>query len=184
MRRVEALTGAAASAWLAANSQTINALAGMVKTGRDKVTEKVKGLIDRNRQLERELDQLKVKLAASQGADLLANVEEVSGVNVLVTELQGVEPKALRDTMDQLRNKLGSGVVLLAVKNDDKASIVAGVTQDLTGRVKAGDLIRYTAGQMQGKGGGRPDMAQGGGDAALLSKALASAKPWLQETLG
>ena len=184
VRRVEALTGAAASAWLAANSQTINALAGMVKTGRDKVTEKVKGLIDRNRQLERELDQLKVKLAASQGADLLANVEEVSGVNVLVTELQGVEPKALRDTMDQLRNKLGSGVVLLAVKNDDKASIVAGVTQDLTGRVKAGDLIRYTAGQMQGKGGGRPDMAQGGGDAALLSKALASAKPWLQETLG
>ena len=184
VRRVEALTGAAASAWLAANSQTINALAGMVKTGRDKVTEKVKGLIDRNRQLERELDQLKVKLAASQGADLLANVEEVSGVNVLVTELQGVEPKALRDTMDQLRNKLGSGVVLLAVKNDDKASIVAGVTQDLTSRVKAGDLIRYTAGQMQGKGGGRPDMAQGGGDAALLSKALASAKPWLQETLG
>ena len=184
VRRVEALTGAAASAWLAANSQTINALAGMVKTGRDKVTEKVKGLIDRNRQLERELDQLKVKLAASQGADLLANVEEVSGVNVLVTELQGVEPKALRDTMDQLRNKLGSGVVLLAVKSDDKASIVAGVTQDLTGRVKAGDLIRYTAGQMQGKGGGRPDMAQGGGDAALLSKALASAKPWLQETLG
>ena len=183
VRRIEALTGAAASAWLAANSQTVNTLASMVKSGRELVTDKVQDLMDRNRQLERELAQLKVKLAAAQGADLLGEAEQINGVNVLVTELQGVEPKALRDTMDQLRNKLGSGVVLLAVKADDKASIVAGVTQDITGRIKAGDLIRYTAGQMNGKGGGRPDMAQGGGDASMLAAALQSVKPWLQENL-
>ena len=184
VRRIEALTGAAASAWMADNSQTVGALAGMVKSNREQVTEKVQGLMDRNRQLERELEQLKVKLAASQGADLLGNAVDIGGVKVLVTELQGVEPKALRDTMDQLRNKLGSGVVVLAVKTDDKASIVAGVSQDITSRVKAGDIIRHAAGQMNGKGGGRPDMAQGGGEAAMLAAALESLTPWLQETLG
>lgn len=183
VRRIEALTGAAASAWLAANSQTVNQLAGMVKAGRDQVTEKVQGLMDRNRQLERELEQLKVKLAASQGADLVSNAEEINGVKVLVTELEGVESKALRDTMDQMRNKLGSGVVVLAVKGGDKASIIAGVTKDVTDRVKAGDIIRHAASQMNGKGGGRPDMAQGGGDAELLATALESVKPWLQDAL-
>ncbi|MDP6967521.1 MAG: alanine--tRNA ligase [Gammaproteobacteria bacterium] len=183
VRRIEALTGAAASAWLAANSQTVGTLANMVKSGREQVADKIQGLLDRNRQLERELEQLKVKLAAAQGADLIDEAEQINGVKVLVTELQGVEPKALRDTMDQLRNKLGSGVVLLAVKTGDKASIVAGVSQDIAGRVKAGDLIRHTAGQMNGKGGGRPDMAQGGGDAAMLNAALQSVKPWLQENL-
>ncbi|MGB1347059.1 MAG: DHHA1 domain-containing protein, partial [Pseudomonadales bacterium] len=154
-----------------------------VKSGRDQITDKVQGLLDRNRQLERELEQLKVKLAASQGAELVEQAEEINGVKVLITELQGVEPKALRDTMDQLRNKLGSGVVLLAVKTGDKASIVAGVSKDMAGRVKAGDLIRFAAGQMNGKGGGRPDMAQGGGEAAMLATALESVKPWLQENL-
>ena len=183
VRRIEALTGAAASAWLSGNSQTVSSLASLVKSGRDQITDKVQGLLDRNRQLERELEQLKVKLAASQGAELVEQAEEINGVKVLITELQGVEPKALRDTMDQLRNKLGSGVVLLAVKTGDKASIVAGVSKDMAGRVKAGDLIRFTAGQMNGKGGGRPDMAQGGGEAAMLAAALESVKPWLQENL-
>jgi alanyl-tRNA synthetase len=183
VRRIEALTGAAASAWLSGNSQTVSSLASLVKSGRDQITDKVQGLLDRNRQLERELEQLKVKLAASQGAELVEQAEEINGVKVLITELQGVEPKALRDTMDQLRNKLGSGVVLLAVKTGDKASIVAGVSKDMAGRVKAGDLIRFTAGQMNGKGGGRPDMAQGGGEAAMLATALESVKPWLQENL-
>ncbi|HBD23484.1 MAG TPA: alanine--tRNA ligase [Oceanospirillaceae bacterium] len=183
VRRIEALTGAAASAWLSGNSQTVSSLASLVKSGRDQITDKVQGLLDRNRQLERELEQLKVKLAASQGAELVEQAEEINGVKVLITELQGVEPKALRDTMDQLRNKLGSGVVLLAVKTGDKASIVAGVSKDMAGRVKAGDLIRFTAGQMNGKGGGRPDMAQGGGEAAMLATALESVKPWLQDNL-
>jgi alanyl-tRNA synthetase len=183
VRRIEALTGAAASAWLSDNSQTVSSVANMVKSSRDQITDKVQGLLDRNRQLERELEQLKVKLAASQGAELVEQAEEINGVKVLITELQGVEPKALRDTMDQLRNKLGSGVVMLAVKTGDKASIVAGVSKDMAGRVKAGDLIRFTAGQMNGKGGGRPDMAQGGGEAAMLTAALESVKPWLQENL-
>ena len=122
-------------------------------------------------------------MAASQGSDLLSQVQEINGIKVLITQLEGVEPKSLRDAMDQLRNQLGSGVVMLAVTQDDKASIVAGVTKDLTGKVKAGDLIRHTASSMSGKGGGRPDMAQGGGQADQLTGALESAKTWIQDQL-
>ena len=122
-------------------------------------------------------------MAASQGSDLLSQVQEINGIKVLITQLEGIEPKSLRDAMDQLRNQLGSGVVMLAVTQDDKASIVAGVTKDLTGKVKAGDLIRHTASSMSGKGGGRPDMAQGGGQADQLTGALESAKTWIQEQL-
>ena len=184
VRRVEALTGAAASEWLAATGKTLAAVSGLVKAGREQVADKVQNLIETNRQLERELDQLKAKMAASQGADLVSEAKIINGVTVLISQLEGVEPKSLRDAMDQLRNKLGSGVVMLAVTQGDKASIVAGVTQDLTGRVKAGDLIHHTSSNMSGKGGGRPDMAQGGGQADQLAHALESAEVWLQETLG
>ena len=143
----------------------------------------MQSIIEKNRLLERELDQLKAKMAASQGSDLLSQVQEINGIKVLITQLEGVEPKSLRDAMDQLRNQLGSGVVMLAVTQDDKASIVAGVTKDLTGKVKAGDLIRHTASSMSGKGGGRPDMAQGGGQADQLTGALESAKTWIQDQL-
>ena len=183
VRRIEALTGAAASNWFASNAQLINQLAGLVKASREQVADKVKAVVERNRSLERELDQLKAKVAASQGADLASQAIEINGVKVLISTLEGVEAKSLRDAMDQLRNKLGSGVVMLAVAQDDKASIVAGVTQDLTSRVKAGDLIRHTASAMSGKGGGRPDMAQGGGQADQLEQALHSANAWLQEKL-
>ena len=184
VRRVEALTGAAASEWLAVTGKTLAAVSGLVKAGREQVADKVQNLIETNRQLERELDQLKAKMAVSQGADLVSEAKIINGVTVLISQLEGVEPKSLRDAMDQLRNKLGSGVVLLAVTQGDKASIVAGVTQDLTGKIKAGDLIRHTSSSMSGKGGGRPDMAQGGGQADELAHALESAEVWLQETLG
>jgi alanyl-tRNA synthetase len=183
VRRVEALTGAAASQWLADTGKTLAAVSSLVRAGRDQVTDKVLALIDKNRQLERELDQLKAKMAASQGADLVAQAQTINGVKVIISLLEGVEPKSLRDAMDQLRNKLGSGVVMLAVSQGDKASIVAGVTQDLTDKIKAGDLIRHTASSMSGKGGGRPDMAQGGGQADQLTQALESAQVWLENSL-
>jgi len=183
VRRIEALTGAAASTWLASTCTTLAAVSGLVKASREQVTEKVVTLIEKNRQLERELDQLKAKMAAVQGSDLLSQTQDINGVKVLIAQIEGVEPKALRDAMDQLRNQLGSGVVMLGVIEGDKASVVAGVTKDLTARVKAGDLIRHTASSMSGKGGGRPDMAQGGGQAAELIGALESAKGWLQDQL-
>ena len=183
VRRVEALTGAAASQWLASTCMMLSTVSGLVKANREQVTDKVQSIIEKNRLLERELDQLKAKMAASQGSDLLSQVQEINGIKVLITQLEGVEPKSLRDAMDQLRNQLGSGVVMLAVTQDDKASIVAGVTKDLTGKVKAGDLIRHTASSMSGKGGGRPDMAQGGGQADQLTGALESAKTWIQDQL-
>lgn len=183
VRRVEALTGAAASQWLASTCTAFAAVSGLVRASREQVTDKVQSLIEKNRQLERELEQLKAKMAASQGSDLLSQAQDINGVKVLIAQLEGVEPKALREAMDQLRNQLGSGIVMLAVTEGDKASLVAGVTKDLTIKVKAGDLIRHTASSMSGKGGGRPDMAQGGGQADQLVGALASAQAWLQEQL-
>ena len=175
VRRVEALTGAAASEWLASTGKILAAVSGLVRASREQVADKVQSLIEKNRQLERELDQLKVKMAASQGTDLISQAQDINGIKVLISRLEGVEPKSLRDAMDQLRNKLGSGVVMLAVTEGEKASIVAGVTQDLTSRVKAGDLIRHTASSMSGKGGGRPDMARGGGtDTKALPAAIES----------
>jgi len=184
VRRVEALTGAAASEWLANTGHTLSAVSGLVKASREQVTDKVQALIEKNRQLERELDQLKAKMAASQGANLVSQAQDINGVKVIISQLEGVEPKSLRDAIGQLGSELGSGVVMLAVTQGDKASIVASVTQDLTSKVKAGDLIRHTASNMSGKGGGRPDMAQGGGQADQLSDALKSAEVWLQELLG
>ena len=183
VRRVEALTGAAASAWLASTGQTLTTVSGLVKANRDQVADKVKALIEKNRQLERELDQIKAKMAAAQGKDLISQVQEIHGVKVLISVLEGVEPKSLRDAIGQLSSQLESGVVMLAVTLGDKASLVASVSQDLTNKVKAGDLIRHTAANMSGKGGGRPDMAQGGGQADQLTQALASAHTWLEESL-
>ena len=184
VRRIEALTGAAATEWIACNGHTLSTITQMVKAKRDTLIDTVQNILDRQRELEKELKQLKIKMAASQGMDLLDKAIDIEGTNVLIAQLQGVEAKALRDTMDQLRNKIGSGIVLLAVCEDDKASIIAGVSKDLTSRVKAGDIIKHATANMNGKGGGRPDMAQGGGDASLLNQALESVTPWLQETLG
>ncbi|MCP4596056.1 alanine--tRNA ligase [Neptuniibacter sp.] len=161
IRRVEAVTGATALDFFAEQ-----------KTQFEQKLQEQQG---KTRQLEKELEQMKAKLAAAKGADLISNAVEVNGVKVLAANLEGVEPKALRDTIDQLKNKLGSGIVVLATVSDDKVALAAGVTKDLTAKVKAGDLIKELTAKLGGKGGGRPDFAQGGGtDLAALPAALES----------
>ena len=175
VRRIEAVTGETALDWFAQSEALINELGSMVKAGRDSVVDKYRALNERNRALEKEIERLNAKLAGAKSADLLSAAVEIDGIKVLATKVEGVEAKSLRDMLDQLKTKLGSGVVVLAAVEDDKVSLVAGVTKDLTDRVKAGDLIKNLAAQVGGKGGGRPDMAQGGGtDVAALPAAIAS----------
>lgn len=175
VRRIEAVTGETALDWFAQSEALINELGSMVKAGRDSVVDKYRALNERNRALEKEIERLNAKLAGAKSADLLSAAVEIDGIKVLATKVEGVEAKSLRDMLDQLKTKLGSGVVVLAAVEDDKVSLVAGVTKDLTDRVKAGDLIKNLAAQLGGKGGGRPDMAQGGGtDVAALPAAIAS----------
>jgi len=185
VRRIEAVTGAAAIQWVEEDEIRLQRIADLVKAGRDDVAEKVTQLVERSRRLEKELGQLKSKLASSAGSDLAGNAVEVAGVKVLAAKLDGVDPKALRDTMDQLKNKLGSAVILLAAVSGEKVSLVAGVTKDQIPTLKAGDLVKFVAEQVGGKGGGRPDMAQAGGnDPAALPGALASVEGWVRESLG
>ena len=144
----------------------------------------VRQFLDRTRLLERELEQLKAKLASSAGASLLSQVVQVNGQQVLVARLDDIDPKGLRTSMDELKNRMQSGVLLLATVSDGKVSLIAGVTADLTGKVKAGELVNQVARQVGGKGGGRPDMAQAGGtEPAALPAALESVIPWLEERL-
>ena len=148
------------------------------------MVDKVGALKAANRELEKEIARLKQKLASSAGGDLASQAVEVNGAKVLAAALDGADPKSLRDTVDQLKNKLGSAVILLAAVNDDKIALTAGVTGDLTGQVKAGDLMKEFAGRLGGKGGGRPDMAQGGGnDVGALADTLKSVPEWVQEQL-
>ena len=157
----------------------------MLKAGREDVDEKVSHLLERNRKLEKELDQIKGRLASAAGSDLASGAVEINGIKVLASNLEGADPKSLRDTMDQLKSKLGSAVIVLAAVSGDKVNLVAGVTKDVTDRVKAGDLIRNVAEQVGGRGGGRPDMAPAGGNnAAALPQALASVEPWVRNALG
>ena len=184
VRRIEAVTGAAAIQWVEDDENRLQRIAELVKSGRDDVADKVTQLVERSRRLEKELEQLKGKLANSAGSDLAGSAVEVAGVKVLAAKLDGVDPKALRDTMDQLKNKLGSAVILLAAVSGEKVSLVAGVTKDQIPALKAGDLVRFVAEQVGGKGGGRPDMAQAGGnDPAALPMALASVEGWVRDTL-
>jgi alanyl-tRNA synthetase len=173
VRRIEAVTGTGALQWINANELALSDIAALVKGSRDSALDKVRSLNERNRQLEKEIERLTAKLASAQSGDLLSQVQDVNGIKVLAAKLDGIEPKALRDTLDQLKNKLGSGVVVLMTAQEDKVSLIAGVTKDLTGQVKAGDLVRELAARLGGKGGGRPDMAQGGGtDVAAVPAAL------------
>lgn len=170
IRRVEAVTGPVALDYFADQKAQFE--------------QKLQDQQAKNRQLEKELEQMKAKLAAAKGADLISNAVEVSGVKVLAAQLEGVEPKALRDTIDQLKNKLGSGVVVLATVSDDKIALAAGVTKDLTGQVRAGDLIKELTAKLGGKGGGRPDFAQGGGtDQVALPVTLESVTALVEAAL-
>jgi len=185
VRRIEAVTGRAAVEAMEAADDTLSRVAGLVKAGRDDVEDKVQQLIERSRKLEKELEQLKGKLASAAGSDLSAQAVEIAGLKVLAARLDGADPKSLRDTVDQLKNKLGSAAVVLAAVNGDKVSLVAGVTADHTQKVKAGELVNMVAQQVGGKGGGRPDMAQAGGtDPSGLDAALHSVPEWVRRQLG
>ncbi|WP_203141213.1 alanine--tRNA ligase [Marinobacter mangrovi] len=182
VRRIEAVTGKGALAWMDDTESRLRQVAGLVRGTRDSVIEKVEATLDRNRQLEKELEQLKAKLASSAGADLAGSAIEVNGLKVVASELPGADRKALMDTADQLKNKLGSGVVVLAAVDDGKVTLVAGVTKDATARVRAGDIMKKLAAAVDGKGGGRPDMAQGGGtDPSKLPDALSQVSGWVEE---
>ena len=184
VRRIEAVTGAAALAYLNGAEEQLKEAAVLVKGSRDNLLDKLSALLERNRQLEKEVDQLKAKAASAAGDDLAASATDVKGVKVLAARLDGLDGDALLALVDQLKNKLGRAVILLGSALEGKVTLVAGVTQDLTGQLKAGDLMKQAAAAVGGKGGGRPDMARGGGtDAAALEQALALAVPFVEQGL-
>jgi alanyl-tRNA synthetase len=185
VRRIEAVTGDAAEAWIETNDELLRRVAGLVRGGRDEVAVKVEQLVERTRGLERELDALRAKLASGSGRDLLDQAVDVKGIKVLAARLDGADSKALRTAADQLKDRLGSGVVVLGAVEDDKVRLVAGVTKDLTARLKAGSLIGPVAEHVGGKGGGRPDFAQAGGTAPeKLDAALALVASEVAAALG
>ncbi|RMP17030.1 Alanine--tRNA ligase [Pseudomonas syringae pv. delphinii] len=182
VRRIEAVTGAAALAWLNSAEDQLKEAATLVKGNRDNLLDKLTAVLERNRLLEKQLEQLQAKAASAAGDDLSSAALDVKGVKVLATRLDGQDGKALLALVDQLKNKLGRAVILLGSVHEDKVVLVAGVTKDLTGQLKAGDLMKQAATAVGGKGGGRPDMAQGGGvDAAALDSALALAVPFVEQ---
>ncbi len=184
VRRIEAVTGVGADQRQEQVEDTLKSVAALVKSSQETVLGKVSGLLDRNRELEKELMKLQQKLASAGSSDLMSEAVEVKGVKVLATVLEGVEPKSLREMVDQLKNKLGSGIIFLTVPDHEKFPLVAGVTKDLIGKVKAGDLLKMVAEQVGGRGGGRPDFAQGGGSQPEnIAAALASIPEWLEEKL-
>ena len=185
VRRVEAITGDNALAWVQQTNDTVLQAAGLLKTQPADLVERITLMQTQAKSLERDLDRLKSKLAASAGNDLAGQAVVLKGdAKLLVASLSGVDPKALRGMIDQLKDKLKSAVVLLAAVADDKISLAAGVTSDLSAQVKAGELVGMVASQVGGKGGGRPDMAMGGGtDASALPAAIASVDAWVRERL-
>lgn len=184
VRRIEAVTGAQALAYLNGAEDQLKEAAALVKGSRENLLDKLGAMLERNRQLEKELEQLKAKAASATGNDLAGSAVDVNGVKTLAARVDGLDGKALLALVDQLKNKLGSGVILLGGVQDEKVVLVAGVTPDLTGRLKAGDLMKQAAAVVGGKGGGRPDMAQGGGsDAGRLDEALALALSFVEQGL-
>ena len=182
VRRIEAVAGDVALGWVEGEEARLARIAGLVKGAVADVDDKVALLVERSRRLEKELEQLKAKLASAAGSELTDTVVEVDGVKVLAARLDGVDAKSLRDTLDQLKNKLGSGVVLLATESNGKVNLIAGVTKDLVGRFKAGDLVKAAAEKVGGRGGGRPDMAQAGGaDPTGIPAALDLVGDWVKE---
>jgi alanyl-tRNA synthetase len=185
VRRIEAVTGESALTYVGETEKRLGQIAGLLRGSRDDVANKVNQLLEQSRKLEKELDQLKAKLASSQGSDLLGQAVDMGGFKLLAAKLEGADAKALRETVDQLKNKLGSAVVLLAAVAEGKVMLAAGVTQDQTSRIKAGELVNHVALQVGGKGGGRPDMAQAGGtNPEALAGALVSVEPWVREKIG
>ncbi|ECM3598838.1 alanine--tRNA ligase [Salmonella enterica subsp. enterica] len=184
IRRIEAVTGEGAMATVHAQSDRLNDIAHLLKGDSQNLGDKVRAVLERTRQLEKELQQLKDQAAAQESTNLSSKAVDLNGVKLLVSELAGIEPKMLRTMVDDLKNQLGSTVIVLATVVEGKVSLIAGVSKDVTDRVKAGELIGMVAQQVGGKGGGRPDMAQAGGtDAAALPAALASVQGWVSAKL-
>ncbi|EHG2470741.1 alanine--tRNA ligase [Salmonella enterica] len=184
IRRIEAVTGEGAMATVHAQSDRLNDIAHLLKGDSQNLGDKVRAVLERTRQLEKELQQLKDQAAAQESANLSSKAVDLNGVKLLVSELASIEPKMLRTMVDDLKNQLGSTVIVLATVVEGKVSLIAGVSKDVTDRVKAGELIGMVAQQVGGKGGGRPDMAQAGGtDAAALPAALASVQGWVSAKL-
>lgn len=184
VRRIEAVTGEGAIASLHAQSDRLHEISQLLKGDSNSLSEKVRAVLERSRQLEKELLQLKEQQAAQESANLSSKAIDIKGVKVLVSELNDVEPKMLRTMVDDLKNQLGSTVIVLATVSGDKVSLISGVSKDLVDRVKAGELIGMVAQQVGGKGGGRPDMAQAGGtDAKALPGALSSVESWVASRL-
>ena len=184
VRRIEAVTGEGALEQVVALEATLDQAAALLKTGADSIVSKIEQMTERLKVTEREVDALKMKLATQAGGDLLDDVVDVCGVQCLVASLDGQDPKTLRDTLDRVKNRLSQGIVVLATVRDEKVNLIAGVTDNLTDRVKAGDLIGFVAAQVGGRGGGRADMAQAGGtEPASLPDAMKSVAAWLEEQL-
>lgn len=184
VRRVEAVAGAPALAWFGELEQTLDKVTSTLKAGRTTVLDKAATLVETNRTLNKELEALKVKLASASGGDLLDEATMIAGVAVLAKKIDGADAKTLRDMLDQLRSRMDKGVILLAAESDGKIALSAGVTKNLTADIKAGALMQFVAPQIGGKGGGRPDMAQGGGtDSAALPAALESVFSWVEGQL-
>ncbi|EPP0956257.1 alanine--tRNA ligase [Cronobacter dublinensis] len=184
VRRIEAVTGEGALSLVHAQNDRLNELSHLLKSDSQTLNDKVRAMVERTRQLEKELQQLKEQQAAQESASLSSKAVDIKGVKLLVSELAGVEPKMLRTMVDDLKNQLGSAVIVLATVAEGKVSLIAGVSKDVTDRVKAGELVGMIAQQVGGKGGGRPDMAQAGGtDAAALPAALGGVESWVAAKL-
>ncbi|AMJ97634.1 alanine--tRNA ligase [Alteromonas macleodii] len=184
VRRIEAVTGEHALEVVQTQQATLSSLSALLKTDSQNVLDRVVSLQNQTKELEKALNSAKQKLASQQGADMLSNAVEINGVKVLIANLEGVEAKSLRSMMDDIKNRIGEGIVVLGVANDAKVNLIAGVTKNFTSKVKAGELVNFVASQVGGKGGGRPDMAQAGGDQPEnLGQALDSVNAWLQDKL-
>ena len=184
VRRIEAVTGGGAYDFIKGREQVLSELGKVVRSGPSELVAKVKQLTDANRVLEKEVELLKAKIASGAGDDLLQKAIDLDGIKLLIANVEGVNSKALRDTVDQLKNKLGTSIVVLATVIEGKVSLVVGVSKDLTGKIKAGELINMVAEQVGGKGGGRPDMAMAGGtESVALPKALESVEAWVKAKL-
>jgi alanyl-tRNA synthetase len=185
VRRVEAITGDVALAYMQRQQAVLDDIAAALKSSASEAPGKIAQLLEGMRQLEKELARLKSKLAASQGDELVNQAVDIHGVKVLAATLEGADVAALRETMDKLKDKLKSAAIVLAAVQDGKVSLIAGVTQDLTSKLKAGELVNFVAQQVGGKGGGRPDMAQAGGtQPEALPQALAGVAEWVRAQLG
>jgi alanyl-tRNA synthetase len=186
VRRIEAVTGEGAFDFVVQTDHKLHDVAELLRATREDVEEKVRALVERSRRLEKEVAQLKDKLASGQGKDLAAEAESIGGVRFVATQVDGADAAALRNAVDQLKNKLGSAAIVLgSVDAEGKVVLIAGVTPDATGKVKAGELVNFVAQQVGGRGGGRADLAQAGGTQPHnLGSALSSVGAWLKERLG